>query len=244
MELIRGGSISEAWLLAARRLDKLPGFEMFDLAVEIDGPLDEIAAVRRRLDQHLVKTGRQSIETVASTIFPQRLWRPMLGRKHLYDAYARILPKLRRFGGNHHGLYFERLTFWRRTDGGLKNQVEDVIQRLRSELAGGKPLRFIYDLLVFSPQHDPRPRGFPCLSYINVKLDEGTLRMTAHYRNHYFVERAYGNYLGLARLQHFIAHEAGIEPGALVCISGHAELDDHTREFRKLLAKLAAIRKS
>src|SRR5436309_1046557 len=129
MELIHAASLSEAWLLAARRLADLPSFEMFDLAVEIARPLDEIPVTRRRLDQYLVKTSKQSIETVASTIFPQRLWRPVLGRTRLYEAYAYILPKLRRFAGNHHGLYFERLTLWPRTDGGLKNQIEDVIQR-------------------------------------------------------------------------------------------------------------------
>jgi thymidylate synthase len=238
MELFAGDSVTEAWLLAARRLAKAPSFEMFDLAVEIANPLEEVAAIRRSLDRYLAKTGKQSIETVANTIFPRRLWRPALGRERLYATYARIVPKLHRFRGNHHGLYFERLALWPTTDGGRKNQIEDVITRLRSELARPNPLRFIYDLLVFSPQHDPRPLGFPCLSYMNVKLENGRLRMTAHYRNHYFVERAYGNYLGLARLQHFIAHEVGIEPGALVCVSGHAELDDHSRDMKQFLTEL------
>jgi hypothetical protein len=49
--------------------------------------------------------------------------------------------------------------------------------------------------------------------------------MTAYYRSHYFIERAYGNYLGLSRLQAFIAEAAGISPGPLICISGHARLD-------------------
>jgi hypothetical protein len=61
--------------------------------------------------------------------------------------------------------------------------------------------------------------------------------MTAHYRNHYFVERAYGNYLGLGRLLVFIAHEAGLEPGRLLCVSGHAVLDGTTSEVLKWIEK-------
>jgi thymidylate synthase len=117
--------------------------------------------------------------------------------------------------------------------------VEDVIQRLRSQLQRDNPLRFIYDLLVFSPEADPQPMGFPCLSYVNIKLFKGRLFMAAHYRNHYFVERAYGNYLGLARLQRFIAEQSGVQTGPLVCVSGHAVLDDHRLPFKELLARLA-----
>jgi len=135
-------------------------------------------------------------------------------------------------------LYFERLIDWRSHDGQNMNQVEEVIQKLCAELARLNSLRFIYDLLVFSPAQDRRPLGFPCLSYVNVKLDAGRLLMTAHYRNHYFVERAYGNYLGLARLQSFIAQQCGVEPGPIVCISGHAVLDDKRKVFRQLLGDL------
>jgi len=61
--------------------------------------------------------------------------------------------------------------------------------------------------------------------YLNIKLDGESLRLTAHYRNHYFVERTYGNYLGLARLHAFIAGATGLSLGPLTCISRHADLD-------------------
>jgi hypothetical protein len=79
MEAIRSNNLSNAWLKAARRLLELPGYETFDLVVEIEGPLDEDEWVRRPLDQYLAATKKQSIETVASTIFPERLWRPPMG---------------------------------------------------------------------------------------------------------------------------------------------------------------------
>ena len=50
--------------------------------------------------------------------------------------------------------------------------------------------------------------------------------MTALYRNQQYIERAYGNFLGLARLQAFIAREIDLNIGALVCHATHAEIDD------------------
>ena len=73
---------------------------------------------------------------------------------------------------------------------------------------------------------------------MNVKLKGNRLCMLAHYRNHFFFERAYGNYLGLGRLQRFIADAAGLEPGPLTCVSGHAELDDHVRPLLDWLTTL------
>jgi hypothetical protein len=49
--------------------------------------------------------------------------------------------------------------------------------------------------------------------------------MTALYRNHYFVSRAYGNYLGLGWLLKFISSATGREPGELLCVSSLAKLE-------------------
>jgi len=50
-----------------------------------------------------------------------------------------------------------------------------------------------------------------------LSLLEGRLHMTAVYRNHQFVRRAYGNYLGLGSLLGFVAREAACEVGELMC---------------------------
>jgi len=230
VEFHRAPNISEGWLAASRSLlersTTKAGRETWDLAVEITNPESpESMSIRSGLEAELARQDLHSIETVANTIFPLNLRLTSLDRNEFFTRYRRMVPKLRRFPGNHHGLYFDRLTAW--PPGGVDsvNQVGAVINRMLDERTGRGPLRFIYDMSLFSPSHDSRPVGFPCLAYLNVKLDGGQLRLTAHYRNHYFVERAYGNYLGLARLQGFIASEVGLELGPLTCISGHAELE-------------------
>jgi hypothetical protein len=45
------------------------------------------------------------------------------------------------------------------------------------------------------------------------------------YRNHAYVARGLGNFLGLGRLQAFVAAESGAMLGSLTCISTHAEID-------------------
>ncbi len=231
MELHRVPNVSAGWLAASKSLlvrsTNKAGREAWDLAVEITDPLaPESNGVRTALDAELVRQGLQTIDTVANTIFPLSLQQSSLDRAEFFMRYRRMVPKLRRFPKNHHGLYFDRLTAWPPGAGEPSNQVEAVVDRILSERSHQGPLRFVYDMSVFSPLHDHRPIGFPCLAYLNVKLDENRIRLTAHYRNHYFVERAYGNYIGLARLQHFIATETGLQVGPLTCISGHAELEE------------------
>jgi hypothetical protein len=43
--------------------------------------------------------------------------------------------------------------------------------------------------------------------------------------NHYYIARGLGNFIGLGRLQEFIADQAGVSVGPLTCISTHAEVD-------------------
>jgi hypothetical protein len=49
--------------------------------------------------------------------------------------------------------------------------------------------------------------------------------LTVMYRNHFYVEKAIGNLIGLAQLLSFVAAEAGVRVGPLICHSTLAELD-------------------
>jgi hypothetical protein len=59
------------------------------------------------------------------------------------------------------------------------------------------------------------------------------LLLTAFYRSHYYVQRALGNLLGLAHLQNFVAEQAGLAVGPLVCISSMAQLDVSSGQWGK-----------
>ena len=72
--------------------------------------------------------------------------------------------------------------------------------------------------------------GFPCLSSLSFHLDHGRLRLSATYRNQYYVRKALGNFLGLAQLQRYVATEAGIETGELSVHAFHAQVDGAQRD--------------
>ena len=128
--------------------------------------------------------------------------------------------------------------------------------RLKSNLTRINPLSCNYELSIGGleecsvqdntatiqirqPNKDTRIVGFPCLSHISLVLDkERRLNMTAIYRNQYFIQKAYGNYLGLCRLLRFVSREVGCETGALVCVAVHADAElskKGKRDIKKLV---------
>ena len=92
-----------------------------------------------------------------------------------------------------------------------------------------------FELSLFDPVRDVdnSPYGGQCLSFMSFKVipsREKTLTLTAMYRNHFYIEKLLGNLIGLGRLMDFVAHEAGLEVGALTVISTHAEIDQPRRQ--------------
>ncbi|WP_405940590.1 hypothetical protein [Streptomyces sp. NBC_00207] len=79
-------------------------------------------------------------------------------------------------------------------------------------------------------------RGFPCLSHCSFQLQRGrVLHAVALYRSHYMVARAYGNYLGLGRLLAYLAQHAGVHPGSLTVVAGHAQIEGDIKALRPVL---------
>lgn len=80
---------------------------------------------------------------------------------------------------------------------------------------------------------DNSRRGFPCMSLLSVQLDGRRLHMLAQYRYEYLLEKGYGNYLGLARLQDYIAGQAGLEVGQLSIVAGRVCVDQGLRRLNE-----------
>src|SRR5262249_9683391 len=113
---------------------------------------------------------------------------------------------------------------------------ENLVEKVRRQTHASRTYRHVCELSVFDPVldlriYDPdkdarRLRNRQCLSFLSFKLHpEKGLMLTAMYRNHYYIARGLGNFIGLGRLQEFIANEAGVSVGPLTCISTHAEVD-------------------
>lgn len=242
-------SCTEAWVRAARFLLTQPRYEILNLLAEITPVEAENSAVIRRLDNILAGLPRQpSVRTVANTIFPQRVWESSSDRKVFFDRHEEhIFTQLR--GVDPRGRYFQRLIRWPSWRHGQPvNQLEGAIQKIRRELRSAQTVRNSYEIAVscsdlelrtYDPDQDQLPRyGFPCLSHISLSIsrDHRTLSLTALYRNHYFVQRALGNYIGLVDLLRFLAGETGLDVGTVGCLSSHAQIEGRISDLRHLLS--------
>jgi len=231
-KLVSGSNCSDAWLLAADYILHCGG-DCLNLVVEIEDPTSENSEARKLLDTFLETEGRKPIEEVANTIFPNSLYFPSIGRKHLYRNYEMAWPLIKLF--NRWGTYFYRMIHWGEDEKPL-NQLEDTIRKLRETMTGKPKYRSIYEVSIYQPCNDRWiRRGSPCLSHLSFKLDKEKLHLTAIYRNHFYIERAYGNFVGLGRLMEFIARESNISVGRLTCISTHAELDGSKKAVESLI---------
>lgn len=105
------------------------------------------------------------------------------------------------------------------------NQLEKVI----SDLARGKTRRSGLQLAIFDPTRDHLRNpylSFPCLQQLSFLPHPGQeLSLMALYPMHYLYERAYGNYLGLARLGLFVASQVGRTFTRLTCVAATAQRD-------------------
>jgi thymidylate synthase len=244
-------SLSTGWLEAVRFLANQPDKKAVHLLVRILDPTSEDPAVRQAV-QALIKErnhGRSEtnrmpdIETTRNTIFPAswaaRNPEPADLAAHYRERYTK--DGLRGFPDNRRGTYFGRVVSYPRSDSDTVeesvDQLTETVRKLRLELATGQPKSSRYEINIYSERLDRRPMSFPCLAHVSVHLHGGRLHMQAIYRNEYLLGRGYGNFLGLAELQQYIATAAGLAVGELLMTIGHAELDAPKTPIREIVRR-------
>lgn len=84
---------------------------------------------------------------------------------------------------------------------------------------------------------DTRIRGFPCMSFVSFQIGDGVVHAFAHYRYEYLILKGYGNYLGIARLQEYLANQVGLSVGALTITAGRAYVDSSRQDVRRYLVE-------
>lgn len=236
---------AEAWLLAAEHMQKTHKRE-YNVVLEIEQPglaTDVSRAIEKKVDDFLRTKGAQPTHTVAETIFPATEYQNGgIGAVYAYpdSVFAFIKSKETRWG-----TYALRLTQRKTSDGKTVIPLEMAIEKLKKQLKNRGAMRGIYELdlgmealelkLYEMEEDHNNHRGGQCMSHISIKLGEqGELYLTAIYRYQYYVQKALGNFLGLARLQAAVAHEVGVPVGPLVCHATMAVLED--KQFESELA--------
>jgi hypothetical protein len=224
-------SCATAWLKAVNKVAETG--DAFNVIVDIADPVnhsDSDHAVITTVDQFLRQHEVQPIISVANTIFPQDLCRRH-GADGVYDAYVKAYGAIKH---KRWGRYFERMTSWpaieKRSGVPTKvviNPLRELIAFMKKQVHSKLTFHNVYELTLYDPARDRRiVTNRQCLSFLSFKLDhDNRLLLTAMYRNHYYLERALGNFIGLGRLMHFIAGEVGVPVGSLTCVSTHAVFD-------------------
>lgn len=225
-------NLSLAWAKAVKQVSAPGCDEVGPLIVSVTGfdsagDFAEETRIRTALDVILAEQRKQTVETVASTIFPKSMWNPDAPRKQLFERYLRIAPKLHRTAKNRGGIYFERMIA-----AGPQRDKNQLDFALGAYLARTGVRRSVLQVGVFDPAQDHSTaarRGFPCLQHVTFAPGKDGLCVNAFYASQYLVERGYGNYVGLCRLGQFAAHELGLPLVRMTCFTGIAT----TREVPK-----------
>lgn len=249
--MINDSNLSRAWSRLLLGILKGSGTEVSPLVLSVaglgeKGAISEDPAVRQALDQLLKRKDKLKVEDVAFTVFPQRLWEMSRGdRTRLFTLYRATFPRWQAMNkkANGRGLYFERMVMYGRgpCDG---NQLEWILSQYGSR-AGVR--RSMLQATTFDPGRDhvaSAQLGFPCLQHVSFEPTAAGLVINAFYATQQIFDKAYGNYLGLAQLGAFMAHEMDIPLARLNVMVGVAKLERITKsdvDFAPLVAAAEAL---
>jgi hypothetical protein len=261
MKAIEAETCLDAWMQACEFLlaQNQDDWRAYNVILEVSNPLSLPPRDRAAFDflnRFLTQRGGLPVSTVVNTIFPAQLYMTH-GPAGIYERYmSDLYPEIRKHPDCSWGTYFQRIVCRTGLDGSSIYPLRDLVEKLKAQLQLPGPNRAVYELGILEPAfeipiYDPhtdrtRPIGGPCLSHVSVHLTaERRVMLTGVYRSHFYVQRALGNLFGLAHLQHFIAEEAGLQMGPLVCHSTVAQLDVKPgkwgkEDVRRLIAACAA----
>jgi thymidylate synthase len=169
---------------------------------------------------------------VAYTIFPYGLYQNGTSQDRLYEKYTRYFKAVKHKLS--WGTYFDRMIAYPGVNC-QTNQLKNIVQAINTRKIS---MQAAYTIVIEIPgKETTRRMGAPCLNYLAVQIDnlENTLNLLATYRNHDFLQKAYGNYYGLCKLLSFLAKETKKKVGYLTCVSSHAYVDKNKIELLKFI---------
>jgi hypothetical protein len=227
---------TQTWLKAAKHLAEEHDRTLFNLILGVHEPTVVTAEdfhVHDVVNTFLEDHGKQPLVTTAGTIFPGSLYLQG-GAKAVFKEFPALYKKFKTQWGTYAGRMFcPTIT----SKGDERAPLEVVIEKLKAQADQGH-MRAAYEAKVFDdtdtcelstyePESDcDMTRGQPCLTHLSFKLhQDNSVSLTALYRTHFYIEKTLGNLLGLGQLLSFVAEEASLTVGGLVCHSTMAQLD-------------------
>ncbi len=234
--VVAADSFQQLWAKVVRHLADA-SWETRNLVAHVKEPERFDDAFHSKVEGFCGREGLMRPRHVAYTIFPLEFFRKVGSSERLFKGYNKdngLFQRLQRRYQNKSswGTYFRRMTCFQ-TPKGSVNQLENIIGAIRKR---EKVSKAALTIVIQQPGSETtRPLGGPCLNYLAVQEENTrptTLGLLAVYRNHDFLNRAYGNYWGLCNLLMFLAKETDSVPGPLTCISSRAYFDSKKPALR------------
>ncbi len=235
----------------------------FNLLIGIDSPTEcedkWIECYNPKLFNISSTRKGDDLRDVIHTIFPVKHYRNIKNRTELYSKYLKTHLRSSKISGKKYdrwGTYFTRLIWFDTIDQiklhinssdsleqigkivnsypGRLNQLESVISALTNWKSNEKAALYCH---ISSPMLDTlQPLGLPCLQFIQfTKANDGSIDLTAVYRNHDYFNKALGNFIGLGQLLEFVCNESNKTAGKLNCHSIRAYFRTSKTVLRELL---------
>ena len=192
------------------------------------GAAAEVSEIRTAVDAFLEAQDKRDIENVAWTIFPQRYWDISGGdREAFFELFIESFKRVQDFNprNNKRGSYFQRLVDLNGNGKG-PNQLKWMLDDYELHPKARRTSKF--QATTFDPARDHSSTSlleFPCLQQVSFTFDSGALHLNAFYATQQIARKAYGNYLGLARLGAFMASQMKLRFEQLNVFVGMAQMD-------------------
>ncbi len=236
---ISTNNFQQAWFGVVRKLMS-NGWKLRNLIVHVKSPNLFDEQFHGQVEDFARRESLLGPKHVAYTIFPHGLYREKGNYHSLFRAYNRtngLFERLHRRKPSW-GTYFRRRTHYDKA-GEVVNQLGNIIKAINTRQ---KVSRAAYTVIIQNHGGETlRPLGGPCLNYLAVQIEPDNsmvLGLLAVYRNHEFIERAYGNYWGLCNLLSFLALEVDAEAGPLTCISSNAYVSQKKTALKTFVESL------
>ncbi len=223
----------DAWLKVSNLI--LVNGQQENVLITIDHPCD-FTNLRTWLtvrNPKRIDLNADHIRHVVNTIFPYNLSILCANRSDLYLKYRSIY-----LNGNNRrwGTYFQRLiSFDKHFQNNGANQLENAIIALN----GGSPQHhyIVFHLTAVNLNSNVAPMGAPCWHFGEITINnDNTIDLVAIYRKHDYFNKAFGNFIGLAKLLEFICNNTGRIPGKLIVHSINAFNNSTRNNLVRLIA--------
>ena len=232
--IIEGVNCFDAWHNACTHIANHPNGEDVNMIINVINPCDFVNLTTWLSDYNPkdVDGNGDNIRHVINTIFPYGLRALIPNRFDFYEKYGVVFQKSH---NKRWGTYFQRLiSFGKGIHPDHPNQLENAIHSLQ----GNSPQRFFinFHLTASNIESNIKPLGGPCWQFGElIKSPTGSIDLVVVYRNHDYFNKAFGNFIGLAKLLEFICIEAQQRPGSLVVHSIHGYSSAGIPKLRQLI---------